>query len=163
MLQLIPLSGRVERAPCSAPMATAAAAAASAFSHGWSRRCPPRSRSRATVPRCGLLAGTRAPLSNGKSLLHSPTTGVGLHYPLNYETVWFTPWTFQNRLFYPQAVFSGGFATVTAGCYSVRSFVFFFIFAESLKNHSKSQKNHKMENLILLDSTWVDLHSEHII
>jgi hypothetical protein len=35
--------------------------------------------------------------------------------------------------------------------------------AESLKNHSKSQKNHKMENLILLDSTWVDLHSEYII
>ena len=32
-------------------------------------------------------------------------------------------------------------------------FSFLFILAESLKNHSKSQKNHKMENLILLDST----------
>ena len=32
-----------------------------------------------------------------------------------------------------------------------------------LKNHRKSQKNHKMENSIVLDSKWVDLHSEHII
>ena len=32
-----------------------------------------------------------------------------------------------------------------------------------LKNHSKSQKNHKMENPIVLDSKWVDLHSEYII
>ena len=31
------------------------------------------------------------------------------------------------------------------------------------KNHSKSQKNHKMENPIVLDSKWVDLHSEYII
>jgi len=42
-------------------------------------------------------------------------------------------------------------------------FLFLFIFVESLKNHSKSQKNHKMKNLILLDFTLVDLHSEHII
>jgi hypothetical protein len=41
------------------------------------------------------------------------------------------------------------FATVTA----VLSFSFLFISSESLKNHSKSQKNHKMENSILLDST----------
>jgi hypothetical protein len=32
-----------------------------------------------------------------------------------------------------------------------------------LKNHSKSQKNQKIKNLILLDYTWVDLHSGHII
>jgi len=32
-----------------------------------------------------------------------------------------------------------------------------------LKNYSKSQKNHKIENPIVLDSKWVDLHSEHII
>jgi hypothetical protein len=31
------------------------------------------------------------------------------------------------------------------------------------KNHSKSQKNHKMKNSIVLDSKWVDLHCEHII
>jgi hypothetical protein len=35
----------------------------------------------------------------------------------------------------------------------VLSFSFLFISAESLKNHSKLQKNHKIENLILLDST----------
>jgi len=56
-------------------------------------------------------------------------------------------------------VLDGGFAIVTV----VLSFSFLFIFVESLKNHSKSQKNHKMENIILLDSTLVDLHSEHII
>ena len=32
-----------------------------------------------------------------------------------------------------------------------------------MKNHSKSQKNHKIENRIVLDSKWVDLHNEHII
>jgi hypothetical protein len=42
-----------------------------------------------------------------------------------------------------------GFGTVTA----VLSLSFLFISSEYLKNHSKSQKNHKMENLILLDST----------
>jgi len=34
---------------------------------------------------------------------------------------------------------------------------------EVLKNHSKLQENHKMENPIVLDSKWVELHSEHII
>ena len=51
--------------------------------------------------------------------------------------VYITPWIFQNRSNYPPKVF--------------------------LKNYSKSQKNHKMENPIVLDSKWVDLHSEHII
>ena len=32
-----------------------------------------------------------------------------------------------------------------------------------MKNCSKSQKNHKIENPIVLDSKWVDLHSEHIM
>jgi hypothetical protein len=32
-----------------------------------------------------------------------------------------------------------------------------------LKNHSKSQKNHKIENPIVLDSKWVHLHNEHTI
>jgi hypothetical protein len=77
----------------------------------------------------------------------------------------YSPWTFQNRSNYPWAVLDGGFATVTSGCYSSYGFVFSFLFisVESLKIHSKSQKNHKIENLILLDSTWVDLYSEYII
>jgi hypothetical protein len=32
-----------------------------------------------------------------------------------------------------------------------------------LKNHSKLQKIHKMENQIVLDFKWVDLPNEHII
>jgi hypothetical protein len=32
-----------------------------------------------------------------------------------------------------------------------------------LKNHSKSQKNRKVENPIVLDLEWVDLHNKHII
>jgi hypothetical protein len=70
----------------------------------------------------------------------------------------------------PSIFISGRFSTVV--CYSnhvfatviaVLSLFYLFIFAEYLKNHSKSQKNHKIENLILLYSTWVNLHSEHII
>jgi len=38
-----------------------------------------------------------------------------------------------------------------------------FILAESLKNYIKSQQNHKIENSILFDSTWVDLCSEYMI
>jgi hypothetical protein len=49
----------------------------------------------------------------------------------------------------PQAILDDGFAIVTV----VLSFSFLFISAESLKNYSKSQKNHKIENSILLDST----------
>jgi hypothetical protein len=67
-----------------------------------------------------------------------------------------SPELFKTSQITPQAVFrqwfcyrDSGLATVPA----VLSFSFLFILAESLKNHSKSQKNHKMENLILLDST----------
>ena len=42
-------------------------------------------------------------------------------------------------------------------------FSFMFILTEFWKNHSKTQKNHKIENLIWLDSIWVDIRSEHII
>jgi hypothetical protein len=55
------------------------------------------------------------------------------------------------------------YVLVQSFCYEGFAFFFFIYLAEYLKNHSKSQKNHKIENLILLDFTWVDLHSEHII
>jgi hypothetical protein len=53
-----------------------------------------------------------------------------------------------------RAVLDGGFATVTAVLLQKQWFcLFLFISSESSKNHSKSQKNHKMKNSILLDST----------
>ena len=85
--------------------------------------------------------------------------------------VYFTPKLSKTGQITP----SGGFGW--RFCYSntILSFSFLFISTKSLKNHSKSQKNHKiknhsksqknhkMKNLIVLDSKWVDLHSEHII
>jgi hypothetical protein len=51
-------------------------------------------------------------------------------------------------------VLDGGITTVTeVATVTVFCLFFLFISAESLKNHSKSQKNHKIENSILLDST----------
>jgi tellurite resistance protein TehA-like permease len=60
-----------------------------------------------------------------------------------------------------QITTSSGFgrwvATVTMVCCGNCGFVFFFFFlfilVQSLKNHSKLQKNHKIKNSILLDST----------
>ena len=43
---------------------------------------------------------------------------------------------------------------------SPSGFSFLFVLDNFLKNYNKSHKNHKMENLILLDSTWVDLYSD---
>jgi hypothetical protein len=84
---------------------------------------------------------------------------------LNSKTGQTTSLNFSNRTFYlTGAVLKAvllqwrRYATVQV----VLSF-FLFISVKSLKNHNKSQKNHKMENPILLHSTWVDLHSEHII
>jgi hypothetical protein len=53
----------------------------------------------------------------------------------------------------PRAVLGGGFATVTSGATVTMVLSLSFFSSKSLKNHSKSLKNHKIENLILLDST----------
>jgi hypothetical protein len=53
------------------------------------------------------------------------------------------PELFKTVYFTPGAVLDGG-------CYSNHGFA---TVTESLKNHSKSQKNYKMKNAILLDST----------
>jgi hypothetical protein len=75
-----------------------------------------------------------------------PTIKPSVLHPELFKTVQITPWSrFGQRFCYSNY----GFAAVTA----VLTFLFLFISAESLKNHSKSQKNHKIENLILLDST----------
>ena len=84
-----------------------------------------------------IILFTKIKIIFGKKSISPPPMGGGLHNPLTYETVYITLWTFQNRLNYPPK--------------------------EVLKNHSKSQKNHKIESPIVLDSKWVDLHSEHII
>ena len=42
-------------------------------------------------------------------------------------------------------------------------FSFMFILDKTLKNYSESQKNHKIDILILLYFTWVDICSEYII
>jgi hypothetical protein len=66
------------------------------------------------------------------------------------------PQLFKPCILPPWSSFEGGFATVKGGFATVRRFclfLFLFISAEFLKNHSKSQKNHKMKNPILLHST----------
>jgi hypothetical protein len=72
-----------------------------------------------------------------------------VYFTLNYKIEFSTPEFFKTGQITPQTVLDSGFASVTV----VLSFSFLFISAESLKKHSKSQKNHKIENPILLDST----------
>jgi hypothetical protein len=89
----------------------------------------------------------------------SPSTFTKVRFSsLNSKTRQITSLNFSNRAFLPPwSGFEGGFATVNGGFAIVRRFCLFlfflFISAESLKNHIKSQKNHKMKNPILLHST----------
>jgi len=53
---------------------------------------------RATRPSIYIMADNP---TNGKNLYHPLNYGVGLHNPPNYEIVYITPWTFQNRSNYP--------------------------------------------------------------
>ena len=101
-----------------------------------------------------------AKISIRKSLNNPQRINSGSHHSLNYKTEFLTPpHLCKTRHLTPQGGFTARF------CYSspVLFFPFLFIFAESLKDHNKSQKNYKIENLILLDSTSVDLYNEHII
>ena len=108
------------------------------------------------------LAGRIGDLNQiGKSLFYllqlSPKFGFP---PTTIKPSISPPSTFQTVHFTSLERFWRLFATVTV----VLSFSFFKkISVESLKNHSKSQKNHKIENLILLDSKQVDIRSEYII
>jgi len=52
---------------------------------------------------------------------------------------------------------------LTSMAVSFDGFSFMFISAKFLKNHSKSQENHKIENPVVLNSALVDLHSKHKI
>ena len=80
-----------------------------------------------------------------KVYLTPQTIKLSILPPELFKTVYFTPGRFSMVVLLQ----FGGFAIVMV----VLSFSFLFISGESLKNHSKSQKNYKMENLILLDST----------
>ena len=72
---------------------------------------------------------------NGKSL-HNPLNYLGwTTSPPKYKTGFLLPEFFKTNQITPQAVLNGGFVF----------FSFLSISAEFLKNHSKSQKNHKMK------------------
>jgi hypothetical protein len=106
----------------------------------------------------GRLPSSPSPINViGKSLLFLPQFSQKFVFPPStpklgksplstFQTVHFTSLErFRRRFYYSKRWF----------CYSeaVLSFSFLFTLAESLKNHSKSQKNQKMKNLILLHST----------
>ena len=73
---------------------------------------------------------------------HPSTIGPGLLNPKTTKPVILIPELFKTGQITPQGVFGGWF-----------SLFLLFISAESMKNHNKSQKNLKIDNQILLDST----------
>jgi hypothetical protein len=111
-----------------------------------------------------LIIVTTVAFNKEKVQITPRTIDPETHNPWTMKRSNLPHWIIQNCIFYPLGGFRRRF------CYSNKGFAivmavlsFLLIFAEYLKNHSKSQKNLKIENLILLDSTWVDLHNEHII
>jgi hypothetical protein len=72
----------------------------------------------------------------GKSLLHPQPIRVGTHHPQPMKMDFLPSQLFKIGQITPEAV---------------------------LKNHNKSQKNHKMKNQIVLDFKLVVIHSEHTI
>jgi hypothetical protein len=108
-----------------------------------------RSTHKASPPQTSA-AGTNL---RGKSLLHPLTMVVDYLTPSTMKRS-ILPLIFSKPVKLPPRQFSkGGFGTVPAVLLQYQRFCLLFISAESLKNHSKSQKNYKIENLILLDST----------
>jgi hypothetical protein len=106
----------------------------------------------------------REPTLRGKSLLHPQLWGMDYFTPQLWNRLFYSL-NFSKPVKLPPSGFGQWFCYNKDGLLQWQWFCLFYLFisAESLKNHSKSQKNHKIENLILLDSTWVDLHSKHII
>ena len=65
----------------------------------------------------------------------------------------FPPYITKSSIWTPRTHNTGHITSLTGFNEWFSFFSFIFILAEYLKNHSKSYKNRKIENLILLDST----------
>jgi hypothetical protein len=100
-----------------------------------------------TSPFPGRKKSIFPPLILTKSVFTLSTLKPDKPPPSTFQTVHFTS--------HGRVATVNGMLQCPVVCYSVLVFVFSFkfILAESLKNHSKSQKNHEIENPILLHST----------
>ena len=88
---------------------------------------------------------------------------IPLYFPKLYDQSEFPPWTMKPSVWTPRTRNTGYFTSLTSFSKWFSFFSFIFILTKYLKNYSKSYKNHKIENQILLDSTLLDLCSEYII
>ena len=64
------------------------------------------------------------PIKLKEKVYLTPTFYTWSTSPPNYKTVCFTPWTFQNRLFYPPGGFWQRVATVTTGLLHLTPWIF---------------------------------------